>query len=479
MKILLSLLIVALAGAETNSIGIHLKLIKPGHFVMGDNHDRTVAERTFGKDHGNSPMTATPAHPVFITRPFYLGVHEVTRGQFAEFANATGYVTTAEKSGSGIVGWHKLNGKPSHWRRLRHLPSFSWKATGFDQADEHPVVGVSWDDAQAFCAWLSEKEGVRYRLPSEAEWEFACRAGSITSFTFGDNYRERMHEFANFADATLEAAHERAASCSWFVGDQNAGAVFTAPVGGRSANAWGLHDMHGNVWEWCADLYQETFYVRWGKTSPTEPRAARAFDPINTDEHWNTFGTWRSIRGGSWCNAPERCRSERRSYWEQAAAACYIGFRVVREAPAAMIAEAEAAHKKQEEARAAITAMPGIGWSHGYGDDMSLQLNVQNPLPELKQFLPLVPRIGKLRVSAWEGEFSPELLQAIGQMTSLRSITFSVGNRLTPEAYLAIAKLPNLQSLTAFRMAARSHQRCSKSLSAWRISRAWRSAVKV
>lgn len=434
-----------------NSLGMEFRLVPAGHFVMGENHQRKSARQVFAKDHlvHNIKGDSGPAHPAFITRPFYLAAHEVTVSQFAQFAKGTGYVTTAEKSGDGIVGWGgEASEENDRWRRMRRDAGFTWKNPGFEQKPDHPVVGVSWEDAQAFCKWLGEKEGLEYRLPTEAEWEYASRAKSEGFFCFGDDYRSKLHQYANHADATLEAAHKKAAALFWYVGDKTDGAFFTSPVGKFRPNAWGMHDMHGNAWEWCADLYHENYYARYHKTTPDAPVRSRAVNPVNLDEPWNDFGNWRTIRGGAWNTSPERCRSNRRAFFEQADGACYIGFRVARDAQDELVEEAEADYAKQEQARAAITQMPGTKWGKAFGRDLSLLLEVFNPDPKLKNLLPLVPRITRLRINAGGGEFSPELLQAIASMPQLRALQIDQpGKRVPPEAYLLLAGLPNLEVL--------------------------------
>ena len=155
-------------GAMTNSIGMSLMLIPAGAFLMGSTAEQieqeSIIEPTWKKE---AMRTELPRHRVRISRPFYLGVHEVTRGQFAEFVKATGYKSEAEKS------------EQEH----------DWIKPGFKQGEDHPVVLVSWDDATAFCDWLGRKEGRNYRLPTEAEWEYACRAGTTTLFHSGDDLK--------------------------------------------------------------------------------------------------------------------------------------------------------------------------------------------------------------------------------------------------------------------------------------------------
>ena len=130
-----------------------------------------------------------------ITRPFYLGKYEVTVGQFRRFVDDSGYQTEAEKDGKGGWGWNETANK------FEQAPRYTWREAGFEQTDLHPVVNVSWNDAVAFAEWLGKKEGKTYRLPTEAEWEYACRAGTTTRYFCGDD-PEALAEVGNVADAT-------------------------------------------------------------------------------------------------------------------------------------------------------------------------------------------------------------------------------------------------------------------------------------
>ena len=164
---------------------LEMVLIPAGSFLMGDNT---------GLD------DEKPAHKVTITKPFYLGQYEVTVEQFRKFVEATGYATDAEKGTGfqGAFGWNR------DMMEFQMNDEYSWRNTGFAQLDTHPVVNVSWNDAMEFCRWLSRKEGSTFRLPTEAEWEYACRAGTTTPYFHGHD-PEGTAQVGNVADAAFAA----------------------------------------------------------------------------------------------------------------------------------------------------------------------------------------------------------------------------------------------------------------------------------
>ncbi len=306
--------------------------VPAGEFVQGFRHD----ERLFAKAHPYSTSqnfkSEKPAHRVAISKKYELSKTEVTVGQFRKFVDATGYRTDAEK-GRGALGF--FPDRKNHVERFEVNPKITWRDPGFTQNENHPVVGVSLRDALAFCEWLSQKEERMIRLPTEAEWEHACRAGSEGWYSWGTD-PDLAYQFANVADGALEAAHpgttrfQRAVKLGASEGDR---AVYTAEVGSYRPNALGLHDLHGNVWEWCHDRYQEDHYERLLDGLPrqerekflvTDPRG-----PETTDQH--QYGDWRVLRGGSWFTAPAYVRSSVRAYAEAGEASCYTGFRVLRE----------------------------------------------------------------------------------------------------------------------------------------------------
>jgi formylglycine-generating enzyme required for sulfatase activity len=275
-------------GRMTNSLGISLLLIPGGKFLMGSpkgEEDRLDEELQ---------------HEVEVTEPFYLGMNEVTVGQFKAFVKDTNYVTEAEKGGKG--------GRAFDGKEFIQKPEFTWKNLYFAQSDDHPVVIVSWNDAVAFCAWLSKREGKTYRLPTEAEWEYACRGGKETRFSAGDK-EDDLRWVGNIADAALKAKWPDA---TWSV-NWDDGFAFTAPVGRFRANAFGLHDMHGNVWEWCSDWYGEDYY---GKSPKQDPQGSAK-------------GKERVARGGAWSTQPKFCRCAYRDWHEPDYRSDCVGFRVV------------------------------------------------------------------------------------------------------------------------------------------------------
>ena len=240
-----------------NSIGMKLKRIPTGEFTMGSKLTAEEVHRRFPGGGVSYYEDEHPWHRVRITKPFYLGVHEVTVGDFRRFVAAMGYRTTAESEGKA---WGYDQGE---WTEVTAL---TWKHPGFPQTDEHPVTCVSWTDAEAFCRWLSQQEGCTYRLPTEAEWEYACRAGTDTVFFWGDE-ASKGEGYLNAADLTGPPGGGSWSSKFEF----RDGHATTASVGSFKANAWGLYDMHGNVWEWCQDWAAGDYYINSPADDPTGP----------------------------------------------------------------------------------------------------------------------------------------------------------------------------------------------------------------
>jgi formylglycine-generating enzyme required for sulfatase activity len=255
----------------TPGVTMEFVYIRPGAFAMGGRSDPQHDYQGVEK----------PRHTVTITRGFHIGKHEVTRGQFAAFVDATGYETGARREGSA---WACQ--PDGTWKSTRGV---DWRnPKSFRQDDTHPVVAVSWNDAKAFCDWVARKTGREVRLPTEAEWEYACRAGTTGSWACGD--------------ASLLG------KSAWYY--LNSG-MRTHPVGQKEPNAWGVYDVHGNVWEWVADRYDPTYYA----SSPVKDPAGPA------------KGTDRVLRGGSWSDSSYKCRSAYRYRCHPAYCGTLWGFR--------------------------------------------------------------------------------------------------------------------------------------------------------
>jgi len=268
-----------------NSIGMKFVLIPPGEFDMGSTEAevaRLVEETKLDQDHVERLRSEVPRHRVRITKPFWLSRHEVTRGMFRRFVEDRSYRTDSERDGKGGSG--VIDGQ---WKRD---PSFVWNADlGVEKSDDYPVVNVSWNDVTAFCQWLSEKEGMVFRLPTEAQWEYACRAGTTTAWHCGDNEAELQEHV-------------------WLSASESTG----YPVGQLRPNAWGLCDMHGNVFEWCHDWWASDYY----RTSPMDDPSGPA------------GGSYRVVRGGGLNYSTEQRRSAYRLKHTQRDCAYHQGFRI-------------------------------------------------------------------------------------------------------------------------------------------------------
>ena len=255
----------------TNSIAMKMVLIPAGEFMMGNGH-KAEDELTLLKPYYDVLWSTKyfdreyPQHRVRITRPFYMGAYHVTVGQFRQFAEASRYKTTAEESGIGAAGMDSVTGIYSNGEHRE----WSWRNPGYKQTDNHPVVSVSWDNAVAFCKWLGRKEGKTYRLPTEAEWEYACRARTTTRFYNGED-PEELADIANVWDQDCRSIFPPFLGHADISIAAHDGYVFTAPVGRFKPNAFRLYDMIGNAQQWCSDWFDEGYYSR----SPTE-RPGRA-----------------------------------------------------------------------------------------------------------------------------------------------------------------------------------------------------------
>jgi formylglycine-generating enzyme required for sulfatase activity len=274
----------AAATTVQNSIGMHLARIPAGQFTMGAQASEVGRQNDEG-----------PSHKVIISRSYYLAVHETTVAQFRAFVEATHYQTEAERKGTGAQRW---DASANTWKAEA---TCTWRNPGWPLVDNQPVVCVCRNDALAFCYWLSHKEGKVYRLPTEAEWEYACRAGTSTPYGPGTNLTRRDANFTDMSAAQITGS-----------------AGMAMPVGSFAANAWGLCDMHGNAWEWCGDGFSPTFYGNSPERDPSAPGSS--FEGV--------------LRGGSWASGALDCRCARRCAAPPSRCRNDTGFRVVREAGA-------------------------------------------------------------------------------------------------------------------------------------------------
>lgn len=262
-------------------------VIPSGNFAMGS------PDAEDGRDYDERPV-----HRVKIAS-FAMGKTEITRGQFAAFVKATKYIT-------GDKCWTLVKGNFEE-------RSGDWRTPGFPQKNSHPAVCINWNDAVAYTTWLSRKTGKKYRLPTEAEWEYAARRKSETARYWGNN-PDRACRNTNGADKTAQAAIQGAKS--WLIHDCTDGFVYTAPAASFKPNAFGLHDMLGNVWEWTGDNYHDDY-----TDAPSDGSA------------WQGNGVRRVLRGGSWNNSPQNLRAAVRYACENEVRFSSFGFRVARQLP--------------------------------------------------------------------------------------------------------------------------------------------------
>ncbi|MBP5621201.1 MAG: SUMF1/EgtB/PvdO family nonheme iron enzyme [Thermoguttaceae bacterium] len=284
--------------------GLEFRLIEPGVFMMGNDAsvEEIMAKYPGGQDRS---LVLSARRRVTLTKRFYLAKRLVTVGDFRRFVEATGYKTTAEQK--GVARGLDANGA---WI---DAPGLNWQEPGFQQTSKNPVVCVSYYDAVAYVNWLNatcanepELGGKpRYVLPTESEWEYAARAGSTTEFFWGDEAADGA-KYLNAADESGSSEGRKWTEAFPF----NDGYVASSPVGSFEPNAWGLYDMLGNVWEWCADRFGA-----YGTAPVVDPQGA-------------AFGDYRVLRGGGWDAAPALARCAYRGANLPDACNTNYGFRV-------------------------------------------------------------------------------------------------------------------------------------------------------
>lgn len=306
-----------------------------GSFMMGTAiEDRLIDPRT-----GKPAKNDGPQHEVNIGKPFAVGKYEVTVDEFAAFVAATGHRTSG--------GCMEFSPEAS----FTISEKFDWDNPGFEQTGDSPVGCVSYYDARAYAGWLSEKTGQDYRLPTEAEWEYAARAGSAGPYHWGSD-RMQACRYANVRSPgahTISKRQVEADRKDGFPCDD--GMPLVSPVGSFEANAFGLHDVQGNNWEWVEDCNHKDYVG-----APTDGSAWRDEDDA---KEGCQFGV---IRGGSYLNLVERSSVTVRAGRPQSGRATNMGFRVAR--GGALAVNANPAGVDEPEA-GATTAMSNISSTKG------------------------------------------------------------------------------------------------------------------
>ncbi|MBI5685853.1 MAG: SUMF1/EgtB/PvdO family nonheme iron enzyme [Verrucomicrobia bacterium] len=277
-----------------SNVTMELMGIPPGEFMLGSTKEEQEWDIAKGTAEGNVKAEGNGMRKAMIKQSFWMGRTEVTVGQWKQFVAATGYKTDAEKKGYA-------DNAPRKGQENGRVDGLSWRNPGFDTApqDRDAVACISWNDATAFCEWATEQErkagrlavGQVVRLPTEAEWEYACRAGTQTKFWWGDSPEDGVGRL------------------NW--GGKKDGFEFVAPVdsyGARGQNKFGLADMLGNLWEWCLD--------EWDCVGAHE-------EPFKGDP------SRRVVRGGEFNGPPNRTRSAVRAGWPPSSSHSRYGFRVV------------------------------------------------------------------------------------------------------------------------------------------------------
>jgi formylglycine-generating enzyme required for sulfatase activity len=281
----------------TNSVEMKMVRIPVGAFVMGSSDtDVGWAMATLARDQPVSLENELPFHKIRISRPFFIAATPVTVAQFRTFTEETGYITDAEDAGGGDV-WNDRD------NTFERKAGSSWRNPGWKVQDDQPVVMISYNDAQAFVDWLSAREKLPYKLPTEAQWEYAARGGlPMSQFPWGDALPDGRK--ANYADKNT--------SYAWRDRLADDGHQYVAPVGTYEANGYGLYDMAGNVLQWVRDHYGEDYY---------------RFSP-DVDPEGPGHGENRVMKGGSWLFGPVNLRCAFRGWARPEMAFFNAGFRV-------------------------------------------------------------------------------------------------------------------------------------------------------
>jgi formylglycine-generating enzyme required for sulfatase activity len=284
-----------------------LVVIPAGRFMMGTSEEETKALKV----EPHLAMRERPVHEVRLAKPFAMSRYEITRGEWAAFVKATGHalerpcrsVRTPENQKDGEV-WKK---------QIDYSNDLTWDRPGFNQTDRHPVICLSMEDGTAYVAWLSKETGKTYRIPSEAEWEYAARGGTRDAFPFPYDPKT-ICKFANTSDKSFEAYNPKLRRSEAQCDD---GFVWSSPVGTYPPNAFGLYDLVGNAWEWVADCYHDSY--------DGAPNDGSAWKEQEDCEY--------AVRSGGWFSAASGTRPSFRVPDPGAYRGIANGLRIVREIP--------------------------------------------------------------------------------------------------------------------------------------------------
>ncbi len=278
--IILSLLLISLCEGQNPVEAVSKHSSLPVENINGIEYVAVPAGcYPMGNPFGDAYHIEMPVHEVCVNS-FAIGTFSTTRGDFKRFVEESGYRTEAERG----HGCHVYDGK--EWKIDT---AATWRTPGFPQGDDHPVVCVSWNDSVAYAQWLSRKSKRTFRLPTEAEWEYAARSGG------------RLEKFAGGNDVKVAA---------WYSENSD---NRTHPVGQKMPNGLGLYDMSGNVWQWVQDWYGENYYRESPRRNPTGPSS----------------GSKRVFRGGSWFYDPRGARTTYREFHLPGYSSSHVGFRLV------------------------------------------------------------------------------------------------------------------------------------------------------
>lgn len=398
---------------HTNSIGMKFRLIPPGEYDRGSSPEQVAQAVAAATRDQQDPgaierirVGEQPQRRIVITRPFWLGATEVTIGQFKKFVAATGHVTLVES----------LNRKASTSGSQAAKPLPTYLEPGYAVGDDHPAVCVTWNDALAFCRWRPPSQDVECRLPTEAEWEYACRAGTTTQFWFGDDPAD-VEKYGWILDNALGKAH---------------------PVGGKPSNPFGLFDTAGNVYEWCADEYRgEDWMTSYAEENTVDPSVVQK---IARD---------RVLRGGSWAYKRAIARSAARFVIWNFLASPEAGFRVAMSI-APKERQPEAPPRPSVSTPVAPPEFPNdperaaTAWAVGRKGTVTAQLEKGNAVITRLSEIPAEGRFRVLKVSILTQPIKDDELKVLARLKAIQELTLADCRELTDAGVSHLAPLTSL-----------------------------------